>query len=396
VRILYHHRTQGEEPESIHILAIVTALRHLGHEVEIVGPTPGHKLAAKPGKRSLLGRIKAAAPGWVFELLQIGYNAVVFAKLWRAASRIKPDFIYERYALYSFAGVLVARWRGVPLVLECNTPYAQAWARYFGLTFRRLARWIEKSILLGAGHVITVTHVQRRMLAEQGIPEDHVTACHNAIAPEEFAPDAAAAEAVRRDLKLRPIVAGFVGTMNRWQGIDKFGDVIGPVLAARDDVSFVFVGDGEFRPQLDELCKSRGWSDRVVFTGRKPHAEVSKLVGAMDVTLLLNSNGYGSPMKVFEYLALGKAVIAPKVEPVLEVLRDGETGLLIEPGDAPAMARQLLRLAGDPALRERLGRAGREYVLSNHTWAQNAQTILDIFSSRLAPRSARAASPVTT
>ena len=155
--------------------------------------------------------------------------------------------------------------------------------------------------------------------------------------------------------------------------------MIRPVLAARNDVSFLFVGDGEFRGELEQFCQREGFSDRVVFTGRKPHHEVSGLVAAMDITVLLNSNAYGSPMKVFEYLAMEKAVIAPTVDPVVEVLREGETGLLIAPGDAPAMAARILELAGDADKRRRLGQAGRAYVVANHTWDRNAATILDTY-----------------
>lgn len=391
MRILYLHRTQGEEPESIHILAIVNALKGLGHEVEIVGPTPARGQAARQGRRSILGRIKARAPRWAFELMQIGYNAVSFLELARAVRRYRPDFIYERYALFSVAGTAVARWRGIPLILEVNTPYAQAWARYYGLYLKRLARAIERRTLLAADHIITVTHVQKRMLAEEGIPADRITVCHNAIAPHEFDPSRVSANGVRAKLGLRDVVVGFVGTMNRWQGIDRFAEVIRTVLGARNDVSFLFVGDGEFRAPLEEVCRNEGFADRVVFTGRKPHAEVSELVGAMDITVLLNSNAYGSPMKVFEYWAMEKAVIAPRVEPVLEVLRDGETGLLIEPGDAGAMAQCILRLAGDRELRHRLGQAGRAYVVANHTWDRNARAVVEAYERRPAAKGA----PVT-
>ena len=131
MRILYHHRTQGEEPESIHIESIVAALRALGHEVRIVGPVdiehrePAAAASAAPRKPGLLARIKAAVPRSVFELLQIAYNAVAAWRLDRAVREYRPDFIYERYALYAFAGGMVARRHGIPLILECNTPYAQ-------------------------------------------------------------------------------------------------------------------------------------------------------------------------------------------------------------------------------------------------------------------------------
>jgi glycosyltransferase involved in cell wall biosynthesis len=103
----------------------------------------------------------------------------------------------------------------------------------------------------------------------------------------------------------------------------------------------------------------------------------------MDITVLLNSNAYGSPMKIFEYMGMAKAVIAPSVGPVVEIMRDGETGLLIEPGSASQMADQIVRLVNDPALCKRLGNAGRDYVTAHHTWRQNALAIQRIYGQLL-------------
>src|SRR5438128_1919278 len=139
MRILYHHRTQGEEPESIHIGSVVAALEDLGHEVRVVGPVElgQHTHDASGGGASWLVRVKRAVPRAVFELLQIGYNLVAWRQLDRAVREFSPDLIYERYALFSFAGAVVAKRRRLPLILEVNTPYAQAWTQYFGLHLRR-------------------------------------------------------------------------------------------------------------------------------------------------------------------------------------------------------------------------------------------------------------------
>jgi glycosyltransferase involved in cell wall biosynthesis len=385
VRILYHHRTQGEEPESIHITAIVDALVALGHEVRIVGPAPVQHRATKVSKPSLTARIKNAAPQWMFELMQLGYNLVVDRRLSKAIKEFKPDAIYERYALFNFAGVRRARKSGIPLILEVNTPYAQAWAKYYGLYLKRLARWLEQRTLLAAGHIITVTDVQRDMLVQIGIPKTQISVSHNAIDPDWFNPERHREPGLSAKLGLVSPVIGFVGTMNRWQGITEFPDVLRSVFARCPNVSFLFVGDGEFRPALEDFCRAEGYANRVVFAGRKPHAVVPRLVSIMDITVLLNSNAHGSPMKIFEYMGMAKAVIAPSVGPVVEVMRDGETGLLIEPGNANQMADQIVRLVEDPALRERLGQAGRVYVTAHHTWKQNAQTIEQIYS-RLLPQ----------
>lgn len=387
MRIIYHHRTQGEEPEAIHVAAIVDALRALGHEVRVVGPAPVASHPSGTTKPSLLGRIKRAAPRLIFEVLQLAYNLVVYLRIRRVIREFQPDLIYERYALFNFAGVFLARQRKIPLILEVNTPYAQAWAQYFGLYLRGLARWIEKRTLLAAGHVITVTQVQERMLIGEGIPATRISVCHNAIDPSWFDPMRHHDPEMRDRLGLSGIVVGFVGTMNRWQGIPEFPQVLREVLRRSDDVCFLFVGDGEFRAQLENCCRTKGWEKRVVFTGRKPHAEIPALVAAMDIAILLNSNDYGSPMKIFEYLGMGKAVVAPAVGPVKEVLREGETGLLITPGSTAEMAQAIVRLVEDPALRRRLGTAGRAYVSANHTWRQNAIKTLDAYA-RMTPHAA--------
>jgi glycosyltransferase involved in cell wall biosynthesis len=390
MRILYHHRTQGEEPESVHIAAIVAALRRLGHEVDIVGPAPIRTAATRErGGRSWLGRLKGAAPRFVVELAQVAFNVVSAAQLVRALSRARYDFIYERYALYNLAGLVAARIFGLPLVLEVNTLYAQAWRKYYGLRFARLARFTERLAVRRAHAVITVTDVQRAMLEEEGVRPERITVSHNAIDPADFDPERWQSAPLRQRLGLPAVVAGFVGTMNRWQGVQGFAEVIERVAAARHDVGFLFVGDGEGRAGLEAELARRGARQAAVFVGRQPHAAIPEFLAAMDIGLLLDSNAYGSPMKVFEYWAMGKAVIAPEVAPVLEVMRDGETGLLIAPGDAPAMAQRIIALAADQPLRARLAEAGRRRVLASHTWERNAANILEALAAHATPRPSR-------
>jgi glycosyltransferase involved in cell wall biosynthesis len=388
LKILYHHRTQGEEPESVHIANIVAALRDSGHEVDILGPVKVSE-SRQAAPRSRLGRLKQSLPPTLLELAQLVYNLKSLWQLTVALRRGGYAFIYERYALYNVAGVVAARWFRIPLILEVNTPYAQAWAKYYGLQFPRLARAVERFVLRRADHLLTVTEVQRQLIEREGVEPQRITVTHNAIDPKEFAMARYAADGLRAELGLKALVIGFVGTMNRWQGMPGFVDVIGSVVAVDPEVSFLFVGDGEERPGLQQRINAAGLAAHVVFCGRQPHSLIPRFVACMDVGVLLDSNAYGSPMKVFEYWSMGKAVIAPSVAPVLEILTDNDTGLLIAPGDGQAMAKQILRLAADAALRARLGEAGRKQVLATHTWKQNAARILEAYASlseRSAPR----------
>lgn len=375
MRILYHHRTQGAEPEAVHIAAIVSALRRLGHEVDIIGAA---RVPSRGGryKPSLVGRVKRRMPRLMIEIIQIAYNGISFIRLASALRRNKYDFLYERYAIYNVAGVFAARTFKVPLVLEVNTLYARAWKMYYGLRLQRLAlRW-ERFAFRSADTVITVTDALRKLLEEEGVERSRIAVTHNAIDPEDFEPHLFRVSALKSQLGLPRIVAGFVGTMNPWQGVSGFAEVIERVARVRSDVGFLFVGDGEGRHDLEVRLQRRGLREKAVFVGRQPHSEIPGYVALMDIGLLLDTNAYGSPMKIFEYWVMGKAVIAAGAVPVLEVIEDGITGLVIPPGDAAAMARQIVALADDDAWRSRLGEAGRRQVLSKHTWESNVAKML--------------------
>ncbi|NOY62730.1 MAG: glycosyltransferase family 4 protein [Gammaproteobacteria bacterium] len=377
MRILYHHRTQGEEPESIHILSIVQALEKMGHEVRIVGPSMKTMKAAGSNSK-VLSSIKKYLPGLLFEVLQILYNIISYQKLRKAIDEFKPDLIYERYALYCFAGILVSRHKNVPLVLEVNTPYAYAWAQYYKIYFPRLAKKIERWVLESAGKMITVTAAQRTFLNENHITRTDIAVCHNAIDPDAFSP---AIEPSQVDgLRDASIVVGFVGTMNRWQGIPTFKEIISHTTEANPNIQFLMVGDGECRKELEGYLIETGRADRAIFVGRKAHAEIAALVKRMDIAVLPNSNAYGSPMKMFEYMAMGKAVIGPAVGPVNEIVEDGVTGFIIEPGDATAMTEKILLLANNEKLRDDMSAKAKQYILDNHTWANNANVIIDLYN----------------
>jgi len=375
MKIIYLHRTQGEEPESIHILSIVNALKGLGNEVEIVGPSKKDMSTAGTNVK-LLSRIKKYMPGFLFELAQVFYNFVSYKRILSSIDDYNPDFIYERYALYSFAGVMAAKRKKVPLILEVNTPYAHAWSKYYKLHFPALAKRLEKYILNKASHIITVTQVQKEFLADHYTDQDKISVCHNAISKEEFDPTISPIEI---DWKIQdPVVVGFVGTMNRWQGIPILSKVIPEILKNLPNAVFLLVGDGEFKYELEQSINATQNEGRVVFTGRVAHKDVPAYVNAMDIAILPDSNTYGSPMKIFEYMAMKKAIIAPDVEPVREIMTHNKTGIIIGRSNQQDMTNAISNLVLNKELRHQLSENGYKYVIQNHTWETNARTIIDV------------------
>lgn len=381
MRILYHHRTQGRHVEGVHIRGIVHALRGLGHEVSVIsfpGADPEREPApaASTGHGRLHGLI-ARMPGVLFELLELAYNLVTLARLSSAIRRLRPQLIYERYSLFLFATVWLARRHGIPLVLEIND--SALVRRVRPLYLKPLARRIEGWCLRRATGLVFISSYFR----------DQAEAAHGAIAPSVISPNAADLsrfdprrfdrERLRAQHGLAGrVVCGHIGVFAHWHGVDGFVDAIAERLREQPRLALVLVGDGVTLPAVRTQVEARGLGERVLLPGRVPHEEIPAWIACMDYAVLPDSNLYGSPMKLFELMAMGVAVVAPDYAPVAEVIADGRTGWLFPHGDAAACVRRVLDLAECDEERQRIGRAARHYVMRERQWRNNAEQLLSL------------------
>ena len=391
-RVLYHHRTRGDGAEGIHIREMGDALEELGFDVEYCCP----KQADRPPGLSLgMTGISAADSvgfrGKIRHLIrqsgEIAYNVVSFTRLWRRIGKYRPEFIYERYSCYHFGGVAAARCRGVPLLLEVNCTYAGDFPRRV-LTYPRIGRWIEDYALRGASGVAVVSEPLKCCVLKRKSPQSRVTVTPNAV--NEKAVRGYLANRVRDEQRERlglagRIVIGFVGSLRRWHGVDRMIKLVPEVLRQVPEASFLIVGSGELEDSIRELHNDPDVRDRVVLTGGVPHSEVMGLVDALDIGLMPQSNAWGSPMKILEYMSLGKLTVAPRLAPIEALITHGEDGLLFDPSDEKAFLNAVLEACRDAAQRQRLGDAAQEKVLSSHRWTDNARRCLELLD--LATRS---------
>jgi glycosyltransferase involved in cell wall biosynthesis len=380
MKILYSHRIQSRDGQSVHLEAMVKALRAAGHEVRVIGPSLYDK-AEFGGESRGLATLRRLLPGWALELAELAYSVPSWLRLRQAAREFRPDVIYERYNLYYLAGAMVARSAGVPLLLEVNAPLAEERTRFAGLRLRRLARWSENLVWRRADRVLPVTAVLSEHLVAAGVPRDRIEVIPNGIELEHF-PEPA--EASTRDSE--PLVLGFVGFVREWHGLDA---VVRAIAAwrGRPSLSLLVVGDGPARPGLEELAAELGIADRVRFTGLAERDAVPGLIASFDIALQPASVPYASPLKVFEYMAAGRAIVAPDQPNLREILEDGRTGLLFTPGDRAAFWSAVTRLVSDESLRRRLAAAARDEILRrDFTWAGNARRVVALAEAEMLRR----------
>jgi glycosyltransferase involved in cell wall biosynthesis len=375
MRILYHHRTLADGAEGVHIHEIVEAFTQLGHDVRVEALV---KPAARgQGHTGIWATVKRLLPGAGFELAAAAFNLVDFLKCRRSLREFQPAFVYKRHALYDLGVVLAAQRQGVPVVLEVNRPYSlDTYAEFEPLRFPRLARWFERQALQRSDVVAAVSTPLRDFVdALSGTP-GRALVVPNGANPERFRFDAAARARIRERYHLteQDVVVGWAGILREWHRVD----LLLSSTAELSSIKTLIIGDGPDRPRLERLTASLGISQRVAFTGRVPHTAMPEYVSATDIAVASDDRtGVASPMKILEYMAMERAVVAPRLRNIEDLIRDGVDGMLFTPGDGRALAAVLSRLSQDPGFRQAIGARARQTVERSRNWRANAQTVLN-------------------
>lgn len=386
MRILYHHRVASKDGQFTHIDEMVQALRQLGHQVELVGPDVHQSDSGQGGSPGWVGRLKKSLPGALYELAEACYSLVAYRRLMAAMRSFRPDVVYERYALYQPAGVWACKQLGIPLMLEVNAPDAIARRKYDQLKLGWLADRFERYTFLGADRVFPVTQVLGDMLVAMGVRAERVRVIPNGINPKDFAalPDTDAAKA-RHGLAGRTVI-GFIGFVREWDQLDRIVAWISR-RPPGDSASLLVVGDGPVRPALEAQAAALGVSHKLAFTGVVPRASVPAAAMAFDVALQTALVPYASPLCLFEYMAMGKAILAPDQPNHHEVLVNGVDCAMYDPADPGGIESKLDVLLGDAALRQRLGDQARLALRDRgYYWDSNARRAIAAAHELLAPQ----------
>ncbi len=328
-----------------------------------------------------------------------------FKRIWQREKSF--DYIYQRMSLGNCTGVILSRFFKVPLILEYNG--SEVWAaRNWGsgpVRFEILAKMAERLSLSQAHLVVTVSEPLRDDAIKRGAEPDRVVVYPNCIDPDVFNPArfaTAEIDQLKIKLRLKPEdqLLTFVGTFGRWHGVTILAEAIrrlfltNRALLAEKRARFVLVGDGPEMSRVKAILSEPGIEEFVRITGLVPQNEAPLHLAASQILLsphVPNGDGtafFGSPTKLFEYMAMEKVIVASDLEQVGQVLRDGDmstvpypfltkSAILAKPGDLESLTKAIemaLNLSAEDL--QKLARAAREIALSKFTWDHHVQAIL--------------------
>jgi glycosyltransferase involved in cell wall biosynthesis len=269
--------------------------------------------------------------------------------------------IYERFSLFSAAGVRVARELGLAHALEVNAPLREEAASFRTLPHPELAVAFEEEVMGGTDRILAVSSALAARLIDQGLAASKVEVVPNGVAAHRF-PEP------RRDPSR--FVVGFAGSLKPWHGVETLADAVSEVPRVHLEV----FGAGPLEETL-----SRVPSDRITRLGMRPHEEVLKRMAGWDAGLAPYApvdRFWFSPLKVLEYMAAGTCPVVSDVGDARQTLGGGERGVLVPPADVGALANAIRSLASDRETAWRLGRRARDWVHRHRSWTLNAARAL--------------------
>lgn len=324
------------------------------------------------------------------ELQLMDYHFRVIERIKKCFKDNSVDLIYQRHSIFNASGVILSSIFNIPLILEVNNSEVWAKKNWSRLFFEKLAIKIEKFALQNADVIGVVSEVTKEQIKDLCGNENKIVFNPNGVNPEKFSPEIDGTH-IRKELNLESnFVVGFIGTFTRWHGVETLFDAAVKVIEKNENVKFLLIGDGNLKATLELKAHQLKLEDRIIFTGIVPHDRAPEYLAACDVLVSPHlgfedgTKFFGSPTKLFEYMAMGKPIIASDLEQIGEIIIDGVNGLKFSPGDSQKLCDLILKLYSEPELRVKLGKKAREDVIKNFTWKQNAYRVLSkVFEIKL-------------
>jgi len=308
-----------------------------------------------------------------------------FKREFRIVTTEKPDIVLVRYNIFNFSMPIICRLKKIPCILEVNAPMAYERRRFSPKgqwNFYIIAQIIEWLNLKLASRVFVVSNDLKRFYENIGIQSKKIQVIPNGANTKVFNFSITGSH-IRQNFNIEDkIVLGFIGSFHFWHGMDNLKHIV-QMLCSRypQEICFLLVGNGPLKKNFEKDVKEQTLNKQVIFTDYIPHQDVAKYIAAMDIALAPYPEMdffYFSPLKIFEYMALGKVVVAPNIGQITEIIENGINGLTYAVDSQEEMIDTIEKAIDDEELRRKIGQQAFQTIKEKYTWQHSVSRLTKI------------------
>ncbi|EFO81331.1 glycosyl transferase group 1 [Oscillochloris trichoides DG-6] len=356
---------------STHAYEVARGLARLGHAVHLVAAGPARRPRQLDGFTLYQRRTPKA--------LSLADTPFVF----NLARHLRPDAIIERYYNFAGAGMLAARWLGIPSLLEVNAlmvdPPAVRKRRLDDRLGGPMRRYAERQCDWAA-RIVTPLHTT--------VP---ARIARSKIVEMPWGADVDRFDPTARQPQSGPPNIVFMGSFRAWHGVTDGVRAVLRLLDAGHDLRMTLIGDGPERSAAEALAAPH--RERFHFSGAIPYSQIPAELARADLGIapfntaphpaLRSAGFFWSPLKIYEYMAAGLPVVTAAIPPLDTIIREGQEGALYPEGDVAALDAAIARVLADPAAAQAMGQRARERVVAHYSWQQHCRELERVLGEML-------------
>jgi len=318
------------------------------------------------------------------EVLNLPYNRKSIKAFKKIIEIEKPDFIYQHHHDFHWGGATIKRDMGLPFILHVDGLEYWVKKNWGKLYFSHLLKWAEEIQLDNSDAIVTPSQQLKDLLVQFNVKADKIFPAPNGVDTDFYTPNVDGSE-IRNRYNLKDnFVICFTGTFGKWHGIEVLAETVKHIVKQIPNAVVLYVGDGDLRPNIENIHKKDNVENHTILTGFVPWKDINKYLAASDLLVSpcvsnQDIDFFNSPVKLFEYLGMGKPIVASDVGQQGEVIRHESNGLLVKEKEPEELAEAIVRLYKDPDLAKRLGEQARKDAVEKHDWKVNAARIIEAY-----------------
>lgn len=377
---------------AIKAIEFLDAIKRNGHEVFLEWRTPQPAKNGRDAREVVRESIKPYIQKYVREPKRLAGNFKHLYQEYKLLASQNPDIFFPRLSYDNFSCLLLSKWLNLPTVVEADCPPTHEWQAFYArddFKLGNLSLKLELALLNHADAVITQSSQLSNYYISKGVSAKKIVTIPNAADIRKFRPRPKK-QALINQLNLTDrVVIGWIGAGVSWTGIEVLKEVFRDILKQFPQVSFLMLGSPENMEFFRANFQQNGVAERFVLPGFVPHAEIPQYLSCMDIVLAPYPKldfFYASSMKLFEYMASGKAIVATRIGQIAEVIEEGNNGLLFDPDEPKELFDKLRLLIESPEMREKIGQNAREKAEREWNWNRVAEKMIDVFEQVLQKR----------